>query len=428
MATKNDAAWETYVRAKGWLLAGESHYVRADDLKRVTGREPRLLTKFDTPSELPRVFRVAGYTILPVKNGEYVIFPGSVFASLPRPDARTFFRPRLPFPLTTIGRGTGESEYLDHAYTTGLLAEVTGCATLFQTIRGRERSGAFSFSAGTPPRTIAVDGVQIEVDAGYEGERDVILVEAKVGARDVFNVRQLYYPFRHFSRVTDKRVRPFFFTYDLALGTYTFYEVAFTEPASFHSYTVVAASRFALFREPRKRVDDLLEPHRRTLRTLVPQADDLTTILALLVAVNKGNTRSQTIAAYIGFDKRQSSYYGEAAEYLGLLTRDDGVFALTDAGRAFLATAPEARRAAIAKRVVNSWVVRDLIDIARKKGYTIEDDIAPLIATVRKDDGTPRYSGQTIERRVQTITAWLRWLANEFGLFRVEANRFFLTG
>ncbi len=100
-------------------------------------------------------------------------------------------------------------DFLDNAYNTGLLSDFVEGEKLYQTIRGRERSKPFAFRLTDNDPLIEVKGVQIEVDAGYEGERDVILIEAKIGTRKSFNIRQLYYPYRHFSQiVTTKRIRP----------------------------------------------------------------------------------------------------------------------------------------------------------------------------------------------------------------------------
>jgi hypothetical protein len=109
------------------------------------------------------------------------------------------FKSEIEFPLTTVGRGTGESEYLDNAFNTGIVSAFTEDERLYMTIRGRERTRPFNFRINASSLSVQVNGVQIEADAGYEGERDIVLVEAKIGTRTHFNIRQLYYPFRHFS-------------------------------------------------------------------------------------------------------------------------------------------------------------------------------------------------------------------------------------
>lgn len=225
MVRKNDEAWETYVHARYLELDGSVHYVDADDLKNVTTREPRLLAKVDSLGELPTVFKDQGYAILPITNGRYILFRGSIFYDvLPRP-AIEQFTPNLPFHLETAGRGIGEMQYLDHAFNTGMVSAFIGAnrGPLYLTIRGRERSGDFDFPIAGQP--VHVSGVQVEVDGGYEGLRDILLAEAKIGVPTSFNIRQLFYPYRRFSSlVPTKRVRPLFFAYDFSYAAYSFYE------------------------------------------------------------------------------------------------------------------------------------------------------------------------------------------------------------
>lgn len=56
--TENDKAWQTFFDHTSTLQQIQEHgfcYVKAQDLKRVTQREPRLLAKQDRISDLPQV-------------------------------------------------------------------------------------------------------------------------------------------------------------------------------------------------------------------------------------------------------------------------------------------------------------------------------------------------------------------------------------
>jgi hypothetical protein len=427
MPRANDSAWEKYIAQKGLTLDGRSYRVDASVLKEVTGREPRLLAKYDAPQDQPKPFRQAGYTLLPVTNGSYLLFKGSVFAEVPPCGNRKSFRPRLEFPLLTVGRGSGESEYLDNAYNTGLLSNFTGSGRLYLTIRGRERTKAFGFHIGTYGMFIEVSGVQIEVDAGFEGEKDIVLVEAKIGRRAHFNLRQLYYPFRHFSSLfPTKKVRPLLFTYDLFEGSYTFHEFTFAKPDVFDSLIGVGCCVYTLSSKTKYRVEELLERELESDSNVVPQADDLNKVLELLSLINSGTNTVQGIADHFVFDARQSNYYGEAAEYLGLISRSKGEFELTDRGRAFLMAEPDRQQNVAAKMVINSWVFRGLVKIASRKGYFKLTDIDRLIAGVTDERGNVRYTDSTIPRRRKTIISWLTWLTKQIGCFEFRDGRFFL--
>lgn len=97
------------------------------------------MAKVDDPEQLPNALKNAGYSLLAVTNGSYLIFQGDVFAPIPDCSIQSVSNPRIELPLETIGRGTGESEYLDNAFNTGLLSDFTGSGDLYLTIRdGRE--------------------------------------------------------------------------------------------------------------------------------------------------------------------------------------------------------------------------------------------------------------------------------------------------
>ena len=358
MARANDVAWETYIESTKIKLDGKAYVVNAKRLKEITNREPRLLTKVDDPEQLPKILSNAGYSLLAITNGSYLIFKGNVFASVPDCSMQAVYQPELDFTLDTIGRGTGESEYLDNAYNTGLLSEFTKSGKLYLTIRGRERTKKFDFSIGASDVEISVNGVQIEVDAGYEGDKDIVLVEGKIGNRSYFNIRQLYYPYRHFKElVPSKKIRTVFFAYDLSKATYSLYEFDFSEPKVFDSIYPIKCCVYSLVKPRNYVVDDLLDKSFETNNNIVPQADDLNKILELLTLINSGQNTKADVADYFVFDERQSDYYSEAAAFLGLVTRIyGGVYELTDRGNAFIATHPKDQQLFIAKLVLNSWL------------------------------------------------------------------------
>lgn len=427
--TKNDTAWASFIKEKGLTLDGRSAYpIRASELKAIAQREPRLMTKFDTPQQRPKILRDHNYSVLAVANGEYLLLPGNVFAPVRQCTIFDTFQSRLSFPLVTSCRGMGESDYLDNAFNSGLLSQFTGIEELYFTIRGRERINRFDFKIASSDLDISVGGVQIEVDAGYEGEQDVVLIEAKIGHRTHFNIRQVYYPFRYFADIASrKRIQTLYFEYDMQKATYTFYEFAFADPSIFDSIHQIRCCSYRLVPHLAHHVDELLDVEFSTDVPVVPQADDLNKVLELLTLIKRGYHTVSEIADYFVFDQRQSNYYGEAAEYLGLIIRDQGEFELTELGKLFVMTNPEQQLWFVAKLIVNSWVFRELIRIARRKGYFTEQDIEQTIETVRNSHGQQRYHNTTVKRRRQTIVAWLHWLSEQLDIFRYDGVKYTLS-
>jgi len=426
--TANDIAWRKYIAESGVRLDGSTHTVTATQLKEITDREPRLLTKFDNPRQIPNVLRENHYSVLAVANGEYLLFQGNIFAETTMCMEHVVYQSQIEFPLTTIGRGTGESEYLDNAFNSGIISDFTRSGRLYLTIRGRERTGPFEFEIGASNLPISVNGVQIEADAGYEGASDIILIEAKIGRRSHFNIRQLYYPFRHFTMVARrKRIRNLFFEYDLSQATYALYEFVFDHLGVFDSIRQTRCCVYSLTCPETHQIDDLLDVRFETTSPTVPQADDLNKVLELLTLINRGQGAVDEIADHFVFEPRQSNYYGEAAEYLGLITRYHGEFELTEKGSELLGTPPEEQQLYVAKLIVNSWIFRDLIRTARRKGFFANEDIEEIIASVKTSRNQQRYTSSTVSRRRLTIVAWAKWLAEQIGVLKFEDGKFFLA-
>jgi hypothetical protein len=411
MSSVQDAAWQGFINRHKLILDGRPHRVEAELLRQQTGCEPRLLAKYDVPEDLPRCLRDADYTILPLRHGEYLLARGNLCAEVPPCPRTEPLTVELPFPLETAARGEGEAQYIDHAFNAGLLAHFSGQSPLFLTIRGRERTGRFTFRLGEVD--VEVDSAQIEVDAGYEGEREILLVEAKMGRPRHINVRQLYYPWRHFRVLAPtKAVRPMLLTYDVATTRYELHEFVFDAADDPTSWRVVVSKAYRLYAPEQRRLDDLLSAH-QPLRTVVPQADDFNRLVAFLEVCEAGQDRTRAVAGEVGFNERQALYYREAAEYLGLV--QPTTYWPSPAGRDLLRAAPQRRRELLARAVVNSWVLRALIERGEPITRAL---IETVIGELRGKSGRPRYSGSTIGRRARTIEAWLRWLAEEVGCFR----------
>jgi hypothetical protein len=420
MTTSNDSAWQRYLSAKEIDFTQPSYTIEADELRELAQREPRLLAKFDTPDQLPQPFRESGYTLLPVRNGRYQLVPGNLFVELAECQTEENFVSDLPFPLITAGRGSGESQYIDQAFNTGLLRKFLNIDEMYQTIRGREYTKHFSFDF--LGQHISVESVQIEVDAGYEALHDLILIEAKTGVPASFNIRQLYYPYRHFSAlVPQKRVRNVFLAYDIPTASYSLYEFSFLKAHDPLSADMKRCIRYKIAPPEQLTFFDLIDARFQTHNSLVPQADDLNKVFELLMLVEAGFNRAVDVADYFVFDPRQSSYYREAAEYLGLIanSRESG-YILTEMGIELLATATDAQRRTLAKVVVNSWIFIALVQRADVQRTFTESDIDNVIMSARNLDGTQHYGGSTVPRRRHTIIAWIRWLAQEIGCFSID--------
>ena len=231
---KNDLAWNRVIKEGDYLKKIYSPgylYINADELKAIGQREPRLMAKHDTLHDRPKFFKDHNLSLFPVKNGQYILFRDD--------NNKSYFK----FPEKALDLPVGiyhskidyhtydsypgsenlsESQAIDFAYLSSLLRTVTGEDNLNLVIRGRLFSGDFNFYLEDLDHHVAVSSVQIEVDAGYESRDSIYLIEAKIGKRDNFNVRQLFYPYLEWSHRSRKRIVPIFLVY--TNSKYYFYE------------------------------------------------------------------------------------------------------------------------------------------------------------------------------------------------------------
>ena len=139
----------------------------------------RMLCKQDTRESRPEIFQELGLFLLPIKSGQYVIVKGEGYADIPPIESSLVqYNSSFPFELETTRVGDSEMQHLDRAYALSLIRHFAGDASLVLTIRGRKYTPNFDFRACG--FSLSVDSVQTEVDGGYEGENQIVLVEAKI--------------------------------------------------------------------------------------------------------------------------------------------------------------------------------------------------------------------------------------------------------
>jgi hypothetical protein len=112
--------------------------------------------------------------------------------------------------------------------------------TLVLTIRGRKYTPKFDFKVGT--HQVTVEGVQTEVDAGYEGKEQVVLVEAKNFRANNVIIRQLYYPYRQWQSQVDKPVYTIFF--EKYGNEYHLWQFKFNQTDDYNSIQLVRSQRY----------------------------------------------------------------------------------------------------------------------------------------------------------------------------------------
>jgi len=225
-------------------------HITAEQIKRAcqdfteTGqKEVRILCKQDSREDRPRVFIDRGLFLLPVKNGKYIIVKGEGYVDIPSiPKTQEIYKSQLSFELDTSLVGNSEMQHLDFAYASSLIRTFMEDNTLVLTIRGRKYTPKFSFRVGK--YNIQIRSVQTEVDAGYEGKNQVVLVEAKSFKAQNVIIRQLYYPFRQWQTHTRKKIVTLFF--EKSDNTYSIWHFRFNDIENYNSIELVKSGKFKI--------------------------------------------------------------------------------------------------------------------------------------------------------------------------------------
>lgn len=219
-----------------------SKMINAEKLK-----DARLMAKFDHIKNLPRFFRENNLSILPTSNGNYIIGHFIAYKDFPK-NLPAPIRILFPANMQSITTETisSENDAIAIAEETGILNRFlngdseTKAEVYRHSKSSKMRTGDFWFYINlfnsNEKRKITVSHAQIEIDAAYESENELVLIEAKNQMSDDFIVRQLFYPYRKFMQVTKKKIRLIFLVY--ADNTYTLYEYKFSDPDNYNSLDV----------------------------------------------------------------------------------------------------------------------------------------------------------------------------------------------
>jgi hypothetical protein len=226
-----------------FVITNEQIKKSCQQFTRTVEKEVRILCKQDSREDRPKVFHDNSLFLLPIKNGVYIIVQGEGYFDIPKIQGDPLpYKAQLDFELKTSVVGNSEMQHLDFAYATSLIRTFMNDPSLVLTIRGRKYTPKFSFILNGSK--IEVDSVQTEVDAGYEGKNQIVLVEAK--SRRVSNtiIRQLFYPYRQWSQQVNKPVALLFF--EMKDDMYFIWQFCFAEKMNPNSIILVKSAKYKI--------------------------------------------------------------------------------------------------------------------------------------------------------------------------------------
>jgi len=430
---KVDLVWEK-LDAKYGLLAevrrsGQVE-LSAKQIKEI-GEEARLVTKFDDDAELPAFLKKHQLAILPSRRGGYVIGHFDMYQVLPSitPKAEIYRPKSIPESLR-LRDITSEAAALNLLYVSGLLQEFSGEEGLVPAVNGRMSAGTINYLVrnlkSDAAYSLCAEKPQIEIDAGFEGERSLILIEAKKSRPEAFNRRQVYFPYVTWSKIISKRVRNVFMIHsgdEFELLEYEFQSrdeigsMLLTKHRKFvlDKYTFTAAE---LCRVANKTTDlDWLQSG-----APYPQADSVPKLIELLFLLAKSPLTKKEISAHFDFNERQSDYYANALNFLGLAHRiSKGLWDLTPDGRDLVEKPAELQKQDLTRRFIRVPAIRRYILLTKGNLGSDGSELERLVEEdfnhpeIRKRSKETSKLGSTEKRRKVTVKAWVAWIRTVSG-------------
>ncbi|MDR1552470.1 MAG: hypothetical protein LBS69_03270 [Prevotellaceae bacterium] len=226
-----------------FIISAEMIKMATKYFKKTNEREVRILCKQDSRENRPEIFINNQLFLLPTRNGEYAIVKGEGYVDIPDIHSTVkIYKSKLGFKLDTSLVGNSEMQHLDFAYASSLIRTFLKDDSLVLTIRGRKYTPKFSFKVNN--QMIITESVQTEVDAGYEGKNQVILIEAKNSSTKNTIIRQLFYPYRQWQQYTNKQVKTLFF--EKRNNFYSIWQYEFTNPNDYNSIILTKSERYEI--------------------------------------------------------------------------------------------------------------------------------------------------------------------------------------
>jgi hypothetical protein len=417
---KVDDAWERLNEAYGLAETLKLQPVTTITASQIhdLGYEPRLMAKFDSLEDLPKIFSKNNWGIMPSSRGDYQIGYFDNFQSLPPPSSRIEIH-KYPANLESLTAFSvySEAAALNLAYSSGVLSHLLG-ETVVPTVSGRMASGTFeySISRSLPDYKFHVSRAQIEIDGGYEGNSFLALVEAKKKYSASFNTRQLYFPYRTWQQRISKQVRNIFMVHSGDI--FSFSEWQFTNIADLSSISLISKRSFVLgeFSWQRAEVLEVAKRKRTDLTQLdcpYPQADDVSKYFVLIKALGHSDLNKHEIQSLFDFDLRQSDYYANALQALGYVYKTNSrKWALTDEGTACTNMTNTELNRDMATRMMRIPAFRKSIISSQGDFEGMTRESISRLVSADSAFGNKPFSENTKSRRVSTIQAWIRWLGD----------------
>jgi hypothetical protein len=404
------------VKQSGSFIIEKEHFKQLPDKRQI-----RLLTKIDNSNQLPIVFKKNNLAILPLSRSKWIICNFEAFQYL-EDDDDDFVGVPIPPNIESIDFSniTSESIAINVAYICGIIEDFVE-EKLVPTIDGRMGSGTFEFKLKPKGKgkgkvtNVKVNGAQIEIDAGYEGDNSFVIFEVKMNYTNDFLIRQLYYPLKRWSGKVSKPIRTIFLSYFDSV--FDLYEYSFDDENDYNSLRLIKKKTYFLITEHSydiKREIGLIKVEPEP-NVPFPQADNFFTIIKLLSDMDKyGSVDTEYIMNKYNFtDRRQVNYYISACKYIGLVESfKDGslIYRLNNDGKNIIKKSRLEFKIELIKHLLKRQVFNQIYYqwILKSKFPSKEEIIA--ILSDKTFSKSSEMSDNTKFRRANTVYRWSKWI------------------
>ncbi|MDE5093712.1 MAG: translation elongation factor [Trichodesmium sp. St11_bin5] len=413
--TKNDEAWEKlFERYKILEEVNKNGCFKIQTSQINQERESRLMAKFDHVVHLPKIFRDNNLSILPLSRYQYII--GHFCTHFPVKYNLKIKTISWQFPreIETIDYTNlySESSALLCAFNIGILHDLVGSETKF-TVSGRMSTGIFDFYIKNYLKnqlyTINVTNSQCEIDGGFETDNFLILIEAKNYKVEDFLIRQLYYPYRLWSKKISKKVIPVLMTYSNDIFSFFIYD--FVDILDYNSITLIEQKNYEIASEKiqSSEINLLLSKIKVVpdpVKIPFPQADKFDRLIDLISLLLENGLTSNDITENYQFDKRQTDYYTSAGKYLGLIEKQGKIFTLTDEAKYIWRQPHQLKYLKLIEKILVHEVFYQVFQLSLKDGdIPSKEKITQLMY-----ESNLEIRNTTIDRRASTVKGWIYWI------------------
>ena len=416
ISKNNTDAWERLFEKYDIVneINNKGYFEITAEMIKMTGREPRLMAKFDSSDDLPDIFKDNNLAILPIGRGSYIIGRFQNYQEVKIDNDINVETKYLPEYVTTIDYNniTSEAVSLNAAYTSGMIEDVIG-EKVIPTISGRMGTGEFEYSiqlSNNDLFDVNVEKSQMEIDGSYEGVSKFVIIEAKNHFMKDFIIRQLFYPYKVWKKNTTKEIVPIMLIkHD---NIYNFFIYSFENDNEYNSIKLQNIKRYILdeIYTPIEIIDIInimnnLDFVEENPDVPFPQADTFEIVLDLLEKLNEHDMSNDEVKEFIQYVPRQKDYYTNAVKYLGFAKQINNNYSLTEYGKNVMNMKHKERTLEIIRAILSHKPFYIAMQQQLEKNEFDKKEIARIIDECRSE-----LNRSTPERRTGSVVAWIKWI------------------